>query len=205
MRVCSECKVEQGDVCFYKTKGQCKDCILKRRALVIRQRACGQCGEMKDHILFPKHGRVCKRCLGQAEPAVIVLPPVRVPVPVPNACPKAWMQKVIRESKARARLLNIRRFHEDGYEFDIDLEHCESLWDKQEGRCALSGLNMAWNVEGGRPARLQNASLDRIDSTKNYSKANTQLVCMAPNMMKSTFTMDELLLFVRNIALHHPL
>ena len=37
-----------------------------------------------------------------------------------------------------------------------------------------------------------NLSIDRIDSTKGYSKDNVQLVCMAANQMKNDLSMEEL-------------
>ena len=36
-----------------------------------------------------------------------------------------------------------------------------------------------------------NLSVDRIDSTKGYSKDNVQLVCMAANQMKNDLPMTE--------------
>jgi len=36
-----------------------------------------------------------------------------------------------------------------------------------------------------------NVSIDRIDSTKGYSKDNVQLVCMAANQMKNDLSMEE--------------
>ena len=201
MRQCSDCGYKKADDDFYELRRQCKDCILGKRAQLIRQRLCKACGELKDHVLFPKHRRVCKRCAGEAEPAVLVL---EKPEPEPNACPMAWMQKLVRESKCRSRGLNMRRFHDDEYMFDVDVDHCVALWGLQKGRCALSGMAMTWVQGTKRADKLQNASLDRIDSGQNYSRANTQLVCMAPNIMKSAFSREELLLFARNIALHNP-
>ena len=204
MRVCSDCGSEKDDDDFYELRRQCKECILSKRALLIRQRVCRQCGQEKDHVLFPKCRRVCKRCLGEPEPAVLVIEEEEVEAePEPDVCPVSWMQKLLRESKSRSKLLNKRRFHESDYSFDVDMDHCQALWDSQKGKCALSGMHMTWVANAGRSGRLQNASLDRVDSSKNYSKANTQLVCMAPNIMKSAFSKEELLLFARNIARHN--
>ncbi len=206
MRMCSACGDAREETEFYRSKGQCKDCILRKRAGIVRQRACGLCGEKKGHILFPRHGRTCMQCLDLPEPAVLVCAS-----PVPETadeglvvCPVGWMRKLLQDSRVRAARLNRLRFRQDGYECDMDLEHCVGLWERQRGRCALTGLHMTCLArhEANRAARLQNASMDRIDSSLNYSKANTQLVCMAPNMMKSTFSMQELLRFARRMAVH---
>ena len=47
-----------------------------------------------------------------------------------------------------------------------------------------------------------NASIDRIDPSKGYTKDNVQLVCSQVNMMKSNMEMDELYMFCENILKH---
>ncbi|KAK9816151.1 hypothetical protein WJX74_008909 [Apatococcus lobatus] len=155
--------------------------------------------------MFPKHNRTCLRCAGLPEPEPEPEPIEPGPASTLGPLPTSWLRKLLRESRFRAAALDRRRFHEAGYEFDVDLDHCAALWEAQGGRCALSGLEMTWARGRGldRAARLQNASLDRVDSSRNYSRANTQLVCMAPNMMKSSFTTEELVRFARGIVARH--
>ncbi len=209
-RACSACGEEKGADGFYGAKRQCKECILKKRSEIIRTRVCRECGAAKPHTMFPKHDRTCRRCSGVPDPAPAPDPgaeavhenPSCPPCPPP---PTAWLQRLLRKSRFRAMRLDRRRFHEQGYEFDVDLEHCARLWEGQGGLCALSGLEMTFaGGRGlGRAARLQNASLDRVDSSRNYSKANTQLVCMAPNVMKASFSTEELVRFARGIVARH--
>lgn len=208
MRVCPGCGGEKGADEFYASKKRCRDCVRARAAGALRQRVCAACGEAKLHILFPKHKKVCMRCVGEPEPGLLVFPE---PDPEPpdesssRVFPRAWMDKVLGETRRRALVLDRDRFREPGYACDLDAEHCRALWERQGGRCALTGLAMTAVPRTGadRAARLHNASIDRIDSSRNYSKDNTQLVCMGPNMMKSTFTMAELVRFAVRIALHH--
>ena len=44
-----------------------------------------------------------------------------------------------------------------------------------------------------------NVSIDKIDSTKGYTKNNIQLICMECNQMKSDITEDELYDFCKSI------
>lgn len=73
--------------------------------------------------------------------------------------------------------------------FDVGIDYLWRLFQKQNGKCALSGLdlelppdNKAWREQGHKTA-----SLDRIDPTKGYIKGNVQWVHKDVNMMKQRF------------------
>lgn len=83
-------------------------------------------------------------------------------------------------------------------EFDITLDYLIYLWNKQQGKCALSGIKMTTVLYDGRIPT--NVSLDRIDTKKGYTMDNVQLVCMACNQMKNDLSMDELYSFCKNIV-----
>ena len=51
----------------------------------------------------------------------------------------------------------------------------------------------------------QTASLDRIDSTKGYVPGNIQWVHKDINRIKNKFSMDELLSYVKKIAINYEL
>jgi hypothetical protein len=70
------------------------------------------------------------------------------------------------------------------------------LMKKQQGRCALTGLQMLLDDEpGDEQCRY---SLDRIDSSKHYEPENLQLVCRFANLWKSASDNEE---FKRLIAI----
>lgn len=77
-----------------------------------------------------------------------------------------------------------------GITLDIDYKFLCELYNRQNGKCAISGLPMTYNVGAGR--NHYNISIDRIDSTKGYTKDNVQLVCVQVNMMKAEMQMEEL-------------
>jgi ribosomal protein S14 len=72
----------------------------------------------------------------------------------------------------------------------LSLEDVLSLWDKQRGLCALSGVPMTFvRGEGNIPT---NISLDRIEAGGAYTKENVRLVCRVVNHMRWTSSDEEL-------------
>jgi len=69
--------------------------------------------------------------------------------------------------------------------FNITIENGWSLFEKQEYRCALSGLHLDLD------RKSCTASLDRIDSAKGYELDNVQWVHKDINNIKASITQDE--------------
>ena len=65
-----------------------------------------------------------------------------------------------------------------------------SLYEKQEGKCALSGRTMTYQTGEGRVPT--NISIDRIDPKIGYELGNIQLVCIQANKMKAELSGNEL-------------
>ena len=76
-------------------------------------------------------------------------------------------------------------------EFHITLEDIWYHYEKQEKRCALSGVLLEWGT---------NASVDRIDSSKHYTKDNIQIVHKVINIMKRDLDQDEFVRFCCNVS-----
>lgn len=70
-------------------------------------------------------------------------------------------------------------------EFDIDAKFLWELYLEQDGKCALSGTEIVFRFKEGHTQRTcQTASLDRIDSSKGYTKDNVQWVHKSIQRMK---------------------
>ena len=67
-------------------------------------------------------------------------------------------------------------------DINISILDIENLWKNQDGKCAISKINMSTSVSRGRDKF--SISLDRIDSSKGYIVGSIQLVCDIVNRMK---------------------
>jgi hypothetical protein len=72
------------------------------------------------------------------------------------------------------------------------------MFDRQNGRCAISGVEMTRLSGQGHVAT--NISIDRIDSSKSYTPDNIQLVCHIVNLMKHNLTTAQLVDWCRKIT-----
>jgi len=79
---------------------------------------------------------------------------------------------IIRGGKARVKV-----------EVKINILDLDKLFKKQKGKCALSGLDLIVHNR----SETNTASVDRIDSTKGYTKKNIQFVHKDINMMKRIY------------------
>jgi hypothetical protein len=69
---------------------------------------------------------------------------------------------------------------------DITIEQVYNLWIKQDKKCKLSGLD----IDFIRRDNGVSASIDRIDSSKEYTIDNIQLVHKDINLMKNYFNQE---------------
>jgi hypothetical protein len=80
-------------------------------------------------------------------------------------------------------------------EFALEINDIVKFWHAQKQTCAYSGIEMT--LEAGQ---MNTVSIERIDSTKGYTKENTILVCQAINRMKSDFSYEDFYFFCKSVA-----
>jgi hypothetical protein len=89
-------------------------------------------------------------------------------------------------------------------EFNITINDIEYIYECQDKKCALSGIDLVFNkVEGSGPTREVvpgNASVDRINNKLGYLKENIQLLDKDVNFMKRDLSQDRFLLLCRLIT-----
>ncbi len=95
--------------------------------------------------------------------------------------------RVIRSAKSR----NI--------ELNITIEDAWKQWLKQNGKCALTGWILQFALTAKKSSNAT-ASLDRIDSSKPYTKDNIQWVHKDINRLKVNFSEEYLLKICRDIV-----
>lgn len=97
---------------------------------------------------------------------------------------------------------NSRRYPKKHYEnriflrdLDYDADFLAELYEKQQGKCFYSGIEMKLDGEIS-PERI---SLDRIHSEQCYSRDNIVLCCYAINLAKSSYSPDIFLAALKSL------
>jgi uncharacterized C2H2 Zn-finger protein len=81
-----------------------------------------------------------------------------------------------------------------GIPWDLEFEELADMLIEQDFKCALTGLPLeAVEIKN-------NASLDRIDSSKGYVKDNVQWVLVEVNMMKQQYTQERFIELCQAVA-----
>ena len=95
----------------------------------------------------------------------------------------------------------VRQANQRKFLLGVDIQFLWQLFLKQNKKCALSGEPINFDIPGkGRSSR--NASLDRIDSKRGYTKDNVQWVHKDVNMMKWKLNQERFKYLCQKIAKH---
>lgn len=90
------------------------------------------------------------------------------------------LQLQVRITSAKKRVAKWKQEGDSrGSSFDLDVDYLETLWVNQKGLCAVSGIAMS--IHGKNRRDPNTMSLDRIDSSKGYTKNNVRLVTWLVN------------------------
>jgi hypothetical protein len=90
-----------------------------------------------------------------------------------------------------------------GIIFDLTKEFLWDLYEKQNGKCALTGLNISLADKSPEKDNLScTASVDRIDSEKGYQEDNIQWVHQDLNFMKQRFKQDHFINMCKLVVEH---
>lgn len=90
-----------------------------------------------------------------------------------------------------------------GYKWELTIEALYDLFLSQEKKCALSGLDIYFceDLKDGKyDFKSANASLDRIDSSLDYTIDNVQWVHKDVNRMKSIFKQSHFINVCKYVA-----
>ena len=79
------------------------------------------------------------------------------------------------------------------YVFEVSIEYLWNLFQEQKQICAITGDYIP---------NIEEASLDRIDSSKGYIEGNVQWVTYQANLSKHVMTMEQLYEFCRKVLNH---
>ena len=104
------------------------------------------------------------------------------------------IQQKYRSKTPRYSLYQTLRHAKTRAEVTITIQDLMDIFEKQEGKCALSEIKMTWYQGKIQPTSI---SIDRIDNSKGYVQNNVRLVCVVVNAFKSTQTDVELYEFAK--------
>jgi len=94
------------------------------------------------------------------------------------------LQMLVNASKQRARL------HQR--EHSISVEDVKAIYPA-DGKCPIFGVTLAFNKAGFRD---DSPSIDRIDSSKGYTRDNIQVISWKANRIKGAASLEDLELLV---------
>ncbi len=105
-----------------------------------------------------------------------------------------YFQSIIRSIRARSK--------QKGFDnVDLTAEYLVELYEKQQRKCALTGWKMTTTVGQGNV--FSNVSVDRVESSKGYTKNNIQLVCRAANGFKNSLTTKQFVSLCKSVCKLH--
>lgn len=133
------------------------------------KRYCSSCQKRKSIELF--HGNICRECERTVEK-------IRYKINSQNPTIEEVAKYKIKSSKERAKKIK--------KEFSLTEEDFLELYVKQNGRCYYTNESLGL-LRGSEDA----LSIDRIDSSKGYSKENCVLCLYRINLMKNDMQMEH--------------
>lgn len=209
---CEDCKKKfpTSKRCFKDRKPLCRSCLNRRAQLnrshiieakkierdSIKEKTCKSCNVLKNIDDFSKvtykNGNfsirnTCKECMKLKQKQRyqnIVENGLELSA---NKSAEAWITKILYKASTRNKF------------FEIDKNYVFSLYEKQNGKCAISGETLTFQKNN----LSTNISIDRIDSSLGYVIGNIQLVCAYVNTMKWNKSIDELLFWCNKIIENH--
>lgn len=108
-------------------------------------------------------------------------------------------------TKCTPFLYYIRKAKNRKWKCEVDCEHLMEVWNRQMGKCAITGRNiyLKTHTTASKDLGLFCASLDRVDSTKGYIPGNVQFVSVGINLAKGVRQDSEVLEWLRVIRSGH--
>lgn len=177
--------------------------VVRRGTLRKGSKSCINC-KMK-HRTFPLKETKCNECGHK-----ILIPNNRYTASCSEKCRKAYFSRYESDRRAssvestlEALAVQIKsRAKRNGKEYNLSKEFLLDLLSKQSGLCAQTGrtLEPSSFVEGSKyRAHKNTVSVDRVDSSKGYTKDNVQLVVYHYNLAKSAFTQEEMMELCKDV------
>ena len=86
---------------------------------------------------------------------------------------------------------HLRRIKDRDPNCNLSLEEMLEVWNKQEGKCVYSKVKLEPSKYKQANDQIYTLSVDRINSSKGYTKDNIQFISIAMNHMKNNMSHEE--------------
>ena len=150
--------------------------------MTLSAKMCPSCKQTLDESEFRKGRVICGQC--KTEKAISGI----------SASYETYLRNLYSKSKSNVK----RGMRGPEITFEIQPEDVIALWEKQNGKCAISGVYLTHHIDGSGKKEY-NASIDRISGDKGYTIHNIQLVCYRINIMKHTLSEDMFYWWIKTI------
>lgn len=170
--------IKVGDQFGYLTVEEVTERRARRGRVAIMRCSCGQTVLLPcESLKRSKRGR-SRKCCGRA-------------------C-SALDKNIVSAKRMQQTKARIKRAQKQGrdLQFTISKRELSALWDAQNGRCALTDVELVM-VRKRNPGT---ASLDRIDSDGHYEIGNVRWVHKQVNVMRQTLTDQEFVKWCRLVV-----
>ena len=194
---------------------QCKESTFFHRNGKTLYPSCKECRSIERKKIkydAPKEGiRECPCCKNSLDISNFHCDKSQ-PTGLQSYCKKCQTEK----TKKYTSTLNgfIKKIYKDMYHnaekrakkllIDITCDDIHEMYNKQNGKCALSGLQLSHETYAYRDnehiINRMNISIDRINSNLGYTKDNVQLVGAIVNRMKTDLPDQEFINFCSIVA-----
>lgn len=94
----------------------------------------------------------------------------------------------------------ISRCRNRGIECSVDVDYLIDLWDRQNGRCAYTGIKLGWYSNS-----VFSAQLDRINPSLQYVEGNVVWCNKGFNNLKNSHDLNEVLNYFNQIELNRDI
>jgi len=147
---------------------------------VSQSRKCRWCGEVKalENFDQSKQSRQCNTCKLARRKATI------------SSSPFNYMHNLHTQLKYARK--------KQGYKWSITPKDLYIIYAEQEGKCALTGVTLTYNKGVGVESEF-NISIDRIDSSGDYTVENIQLLGKVINFLKHDIPQEKFIKLVNLI------
>lgn len=146
-------------------------------------RQCSKCGEVKSDNDFyqSQRGDRCKEC---------ILIGTRKYKRKKRMDPEHRKMEGVKQKERRVRLWQNTLVHESKnrkHENNLTVQDINEMFDKQDGLCYWFKIPL---IPSNSKKHPQQPSLDRLDTTKGYTKENVVLSCYAANIGRNETDLD---------------